>query len=564
MKPTRQTKTLREGSEMLPEDVYSQYKNGEIDEDEAIDLLIGKCGFDGEDAQDFLGEIEGPEPLKEFNLSDVPEEKRWKEEDDPEYFKMLRKSGRAARRRDKFFDIVDTVIPGVTIPNALRKVYREGGHRVQLPGEVRDQFIHHILLIKDPQKRRDEMAKIQKAVYDANVKEYLKKNPDATKAEAEADENTKQKDAISPPLKGTLNESSIGQPFKNGGAGMKDMHERNKESYGLKESEGVFSKDRKDRDTSDEVARMESDIRAFYDYKLDARIFSGDVPGKGEQWVVMISNDDDESVTETGSNPYEAVANWRENKGAIAKQLLRESAPKHIVEGAGAQITLNISDYELEYDKDTGDVVLLADDVVMDDYYDSISSKEDGYGDYPFYVGKLKGLTEEDMDLVVFDDDIGNGDLKISEGFGSVSPSSLPTFKLGVYFDGESEKNELGEVELVCSETMNYMYQDLKDKGSEELEESKGKLSEGRIKDMIFEKVEGARNDVEAAMDYEFDDDVWYEDVESALWDYYMHERSKDDTIEIILASAGYDMTDDFDPKLLERIGMALGSPAGE
>jgi len=373
-------KTLREGNNMTPEEIYSNYNVGALDEYDAINLLIEECGFDGEDAKYYLAdydmdELDDPAPLAE-SKSPIGKHRPYealrraagknaivRDPDDPEF--GVRSNGERVRLPvmdeprikssdmgglsfsdsepgeldflgERFFEGIlgsrggpkpFAAVGGETVPfspnddestlrafNSIRRgraekivkmgesksteiprlrelsvpgVYQlmfrgenggiqdgfefsgsddekrnraltavskrpgsfikciqendvnhrdrlsEGGHRVQLPGDVRDQFIHHILLIKDPQKRRDEMAKIQKEVYDANVKAYLKANPDATKAEAEADENTKQKDAISPPLSGSLKEA-------NDGRNEREIIRRIGESFGLDDDVAEF------------------------------------------------------------------------------------------------------------------------------------------------------------------------------------------------------------------------------------------------------------------------------------------------------------------------------------
>jgi hypothetical protein len=138
-------RVLREGysDEYLSEDeIYSNFKVGVLDAEDAINMLVEEYGYNSSDAVVFLGIDELEESLV-----------------------------------DGFIRL------------------REGGHRVSLDPEVKSNFIHGILLIKDPQKRREVMAEIQKEVYDANVKDYLKQNPQESQASAEANENTKQAQA---------------------------------------------------------------------------------------------------------------------------------------------------------------------------------------------------------------------------------------------------------------------------------------------------------------------------------------------------------------------------------
>jgi len=168
---------------------------------------------------------------------------------------------------------------------------------------------------------------------------------------------------------------------------------------------------------------------------------------------------------------------------------------KNLREGAGAQVNITIRDYELEVED--GEVFLYGADVELNDYENSLSSSEDGYGELPFRVGKIEGLSPDEIPIIQFDDDIGGNVLRISEGFGWTSPKDLPTFTLGVYYGDDPEEddyNELGEVKLIPSEELNWMYHDVKDH-DELLEESvvgefihKSLLREGSYGDQVRSK----------------------------------------------------------------------------
>jgi hypothetical protein len=240
MKPRIPPRHLRESirklqessNDLTAEEIYDNFKVGALDEDDAIGLLLD-LGYDGEDAQTFLGsgDLGGGEPHDEasgFELleagidfdadgSPIEEDEDYIEdlegwilkplsgihENLADEFVRLREKTMSEYSDEEWDDLTEAQQDKIRKESKKPKgdnsntgpghnKIQEGGPRVTLNQETKDAFVHGILLIKDPEKRREVMSEIQKEVYDANVKEFLKANPEANQATAEANENVKQ------------------------------------------------------------------------------------------------------------------------------------------------------------------------------------------------------------------------------------------------------------------------------------------------------------------------------------------------------------------------------------
>jgi len=60
-------------------------------------------------------------------------------------------------------------------------ILREGGKRRHIPSELRDRFIHSVLIIPSPEDRQSEIDSIFKEIAEKNQEAYFKLHPELKK-----------------------------------------------------------------------------------------------------------------------------------------------------------------------------------------------------------------------------------------------------------------------------------------------------------------------------------------------------------------------------------------------
>jgi hypothetical protein len=61
---------------------------------------------------------------------------------------------------------------------SFKKILKEGGHRRHISQELRDKFIHAVLIIPEAEDRQSEIDSIFKEIAEKNSEAYFKDHPE--------------------------------------------------------------------------------------------------------------------------------------------------------------------------------------------------------------------------------------------------------------------------------------------------------------------------------------------------------------------------------------------------
>jgi hypothetical protein len=76
----------------------------------------------------------------------------------------------------------------------FKRILKEGGHRRHISQELRDKFIHNVLIIPNPEDRQSEIDSIFAEIAEKNQEEYFKQHPELKKEQIEESKKNKLKE----------------------------------------------------------------------------------------------------------------------------------------------------------------------------------------------------------------------------------------------------------------------------------------------------------------------------------------------------------------------------------
>lgn len=126
------------------------------------------------------------------SMINSPDTKPWELEQILDYINQIKDHVEMAN--EEYEDFVDSLgddDPTEGLDESLRtftNILREGGKRRHIPSELKDKFIHSVLIIPNPEDRQSEIDAIFKEIAEKNQEAYFKLHPELQKEQQENNE----------------------------------------------------------------------------------------------------------------------------------------------------------------------------------------------------------------------------------------------------------------------------------------------------------------------------------------------------------------------------------------